>query len=333
MGGLTQSLTMIGISHWTGAKASGHSVTRMEDRGTLAAIAAAPFMAVAVLWALLSAGFASAEPRYVVRLAMPGTEGRIGLPPVEGPPDASRPLVVIDAGHGGHDPGASGQGGEREKDLTLLLARSVRDALLTQGHVRVALTRNTDRFLVLEERADIARRLGADLFISIHADAAQSDAARGATVYTLSDKASDSVAEALAARENRADSVNGVALADKGEAVSSILVDLARREMRGSSQRFGELVVREGESEIAFHKQPTREAAFIVLKSLDLPSALIEAGYISNIDDARDMGDKAWRKGFATTVARAIEIFLAERQAPPLVAAMSDIAPGGAGRE
>lgn len=293
---------------------------RMEDRSTLVAVASAPLVAAAALWALLSVGLASAEPHYVVRLAMPGAESRIGLPPVEGPPDASRPLVVIDAGHGGHDPGASGQGGEREKDLTLLLARSVRDALLAQGRVRVALTRDTDRFLVLEERADIARRLGADLFISVHADAAQSDAARGATVYTLSDKASDSVAEALAARENRADSVNGVVLAGKGEAVSSILIDLARREMRGRSQRFGELVVREGEQQIAFHKQPQREAAFIVLKSLDLPSALIEAGYISNPDDAHDMRDKAWRKGFAGTVVRAIEIFLAERQSPPLFA-------------
>lgn len=292
----------------------------MVDRGTLMALVAAPAAAAAVLWVTFSSGIATIEPRYVNRLAMPGAEGRIGLPQVEGPPDASRPLVVIDAGHGGHDPGASGQAGEREKDLTLLLARSVRDALLAQGRVRVALTRDSDRFLVLEERADIARRLGADLFISVHADAAQATTARGATIYTLSDKASDSVAEALAARENRADAVNGVSLAGKGEAVSSILVDLARREMRGSSQRFGELVVREGAEQIAFHDQPQREAAFIVLKSLDLPSALIEAGYISNPEDAGAMRDAGWRKGFSGAVARSIEIFLAERQAPPVIA-------------
>ncbi|MBA4354118.1 MAG: N-acetylmuramoyl-L-alanine amidase [Novosphingobium sp.] len=297
----------------------------MEDRGILAAVLAAPVLAAAVLWATFSTGIAKIEPRYVVRLAMPGTGGRIGLPTVEGPPDASRPLVVIDAGHGGHDPGASGQAGEREKDLTLMLARSVRDALLADGLVRVALTRDSDRFLVLDERADIARRLGADLFISVHADAAQVTTARGATIYTLSDKASDSVAEALAARENRADAVNGVTLAGKGEAVTSILVDLARREMRGSSQRFAELVVREGAERIAFHDQPQREAAFIVLKSLDLPSALIEAGYISNPDDARAMRDGAWRKGFAGSVARAIEIFLAERQAPPVIAPSAGI--------
>jgi N-acetylmuramoyl-L-alanine amidase len=287
----------------------------MVDRGIFMTAFAAPVAAAAIVWSALAAGLMNVEPRYVVKLAMPDDAGLIGLPPIEGPPDASRPLVVIDAGHGGHDPGASGQDGEREKDLTLMLAQSMRDSLLSSGRVRVAMTRNTDRFLVLAERADIARRLNADLFISVHADAASAAEARGATIYTISDKASDSVAEALAARENRADAVNGVTLADKGQAVSSILVDLARREMRGSSKRFGELVVREGKDVIAFHNQPQREAAFVVLKSLDLPSALIEAGYISNLEDAQTMQDKVWRKKFSGSVAQAIEIFLAERQA------------------
>ncbi len=288
----------------------------MTQRSTLAVIFAGPVVAAAALWVSFSIGLATVLPQHVIRLEMPGSTGRIDLPRVQGPPDASRPLVVIDAGHGGHDPGASGQGGEREKDTTLMLARSVRDALLAQGRVRVAMTRDTDRFLVLEERADIARRLGADLFISVHADAAQVATARGATVYTLSDKASDAVAEALATRENSADKVNGVKLAGQGAVVSSILVDLARRDMRGRSQRFGELVVREGGDIVRFHEQPRREAAFIVLKSLDLPSALIEAGYISNIDDASAMRDPAWQKAFSGAVARAIEIFLAEGRAP-----------------
>ncbi|MCY1671454.1 N-acetylmuramoyl-L-alanine amidase [Novosphingobium sp. SL115] len=293
----------------------------MESRGIIRAVqwaplAAAPVLAAAVVWVAFSTGVAQAVPRHVVRLVMPGAAGMIDLPPVEGPADVSRPLVVIDAGHGGHDPGASGAQGEREKDLTLALTKALRAALLADGRVRVAMTRSTDRFLVLEERADIARRLGADLFVSVHADAAQNDAARGATVYTLSDKASDSVAEALAARENEADRVNGVVLAGKGTAVSSILVDLARRDMRSSSMRFGELVVRESEGRVAFHATPQREAAFVVLKSLDLPSALIEAGFISNAGDAKAMADPEWRKGFGRTVARAIEIFLAERQAP-----------------
>lgn len=316
----------------------GHRQDRMESRGIIhsglrntafwSPVLVAPFLAAAVAWATFSSGAAQIIPRHAVRLTMPGAAGQIDLPRVEGPADASRPLVVIDAGHGGHDPGASGAQGEREKDLTLALAQAMRSALLADGHVRVAMTRDTDRFLVLEERADIARRLGADLFVSVHADAAQNNAAQGATVYTLSDKASDSIAEALAQRENAADKVNGVALSGKGDAVSSILVDLARRDMRVSSMRFGELVVREAKGRFAFHATPQREAAFVVLKSLDLPSALIEAGFISNGEDAVAMADPAWRKGFAASVARAIEIFLAERQEPvaeasPLVAGTS----------
>ncbi len=292
----------------------------MDDRGLIAAVFAAPVIAAAAMWAAFSTGIAKVEPRYVVRLNLPDSSGKIGLPRIEGPADTSRPLVVIDAGHGGHDPGASGTQGEREKDLTLSLAKALRDQLLANGRVRVAMTRDTDTFLVLEERSDIARRLGADLFISVHADAAQSPAARGATVYTLSDKASDAVAEAMAQRENRANAINGVSLGDKGAVVSSILVDLSRREMRGASIRFGELVVRESAGLMRFHSTPQREAAFIVLKSLDLPSALIEAGYISNVDDARAMRDPAWRKGFARAVAQAAEIFLAEKRASPAIA-------------
>ncbi|HQS70938.1 MAG: N-acetylmuramoyl-L-alanine amidase [Novosphingobium sp. 28-62-57] len=291
----------------------------MDDRGLIAAIFAAPVLAAAAMWAAFSTGIAKVEPRYVVRLDLPASGGKIGLPKIEGPADTSRPLVVIDAGHGGHDPGASGAKGEREKDLTLALAKALRDQLLADGRVRVAMTRDTDTFLVLEERSDIARRLGADLFISVHADAAQSPAARGATVYTLSDKASDSVAEAMASRENRSNTINGVSLEDKDAVVSSILVDLSRREMRGRSIRFGELVVRESTGRLRFHATPQREAAFIVLKSLDLPSALIEAGYISNAEDASAMRDPAWRKDFARAVAQAAEIFLAEKLAPATI--------------
>ncbi len=303
----------------------------MEDRGLIAAVFAAPVLAAAAMWAAFSTGVASIEPRYVVKLDLPGSGGKLDLPPIQGPADASRPLVVIDAGHGGHDPGASGANREREKDLTLALAKSLRDQLLAEGRVRVAMTRDTDRFPVLEERSDIARRLGADLFVSLHADAAQSTSARGATVYTLSDKASDAVAEAIAARENRADAVNGVSLRDKGEVVSSILVDLARREMRGRSMRFGELVVRESEDRLRFHATPQREAAFVVLKSLDLPSALIEAGYISNEDDARAMRDPAWRKGFARSVAQAIHIYLAEKQMPAVAETAASLEPAPQG--
>ena len=276
----------------------------------LAAVTAAAILLVLAPFVLTVFVPASA-PDYVVRIVLPTATAEIGLPRVEGPPDASRPLVVIDAGHGGHDPGASGQHGEKEKMITLALALSLRDTLLADGRVRVAMTRDGDRFLALEERSGIARRLKADLFVSIHADASESPDATGATVYTLSDRGSDAVADAVARRENKADTVNGVKLGGKSDAVTAILVSLSQREMRERSKTFGALVLREGTGAVRFHTDPEREAAFVVLKSLDLPSALIEAGYISSPDDARALGNPAWRKGFAKAVASAIEIYLA----------------------
>lgn len=279
----------------------------------------AALLGAVAAWAILALvyGMQSAGP--AVRLTLPGSLGQIGLPAVAGSADASRPLVVIDAGHGGHDPGASGRFGGKEKAVTLALALAMRNALLEKGGVRVALTRADDRFLVLEERAGIARRLGADAFVSIHADASEAEEASGATIYTLSDRGSDAIADRLALRENRADTVNGVALNDKSDVVSSILVDLARRQMRARSQRFSALVLREGQGRLRFHSDPEREAAFIVLKSLDLPSLLIEAGYISNSGDARDLNDPAWRAAFGKSIASAIQIYLA-RQEPAAIA-------------
>jgi N-acetylmuramoyl-L-alanine amidase len=289
-------------------------------RGVL--IAAGLGVPLAVLTAiaiLVAINFAAPAPPpgMILRIDLPASTGEIGLPRIDGPADASRPLVVIDAGHGGHDPGASGQRGEQEKRITLALALALRDALLEGGRVRVALTRDGDRFLALEERSGIARRLKADLFVSVHADAAESPEATGATVYTLSDRGSDALADAVATRENRADRVNGVALGGKSETVTAILVNLSQREMRERSRRFAELVLREGQGAVRFHKDPEREAAFVVLKSLDLPSALIEAGYISSPEDARALGDPAWRKGFADAVAAAMEIYLARTTVVP----------------
>ncbi|MDR6509399.1 N-acetylmuramoyl-L-alanine amidase [Novosphingobium capsulatum] len=293
----------------------------IPQRLVIAALFVVPLLVLAV-WARvmlgIGAGGAGRDPAYVVHVALPDGTRPIDLPPVLGPADASRPLVVIDAGHGGHDPGASGEGTLREKQLTLALALALRDALLAQGHVRVALTRSDDRFLALEERSGIAQRLHADLFLSIHADSAPSADAGGATVYTLSDRGSDAVADALARRENSADMVNGVALQGRSSVVNSILVDLSRREMRTRSIHLADLILREGQGAIRFHVDPRREAAFVVLKSLDLPSALMEAGYISNHADAAAMTDKAWRDRFAKAVAGAIAIFLAEQESRPL---------------
>src|SRR4029079_9247264 len=166
---------------------------------------------------------------YVIRITLPDANRPIGLPRVAGPSDPSRPLVVIDAGHGGHDPGAVGAG-FREKALALGLAKALRRDLVSEGGVRVALTRSDDRFLALDERLEIARQLGADLFISIHADSAgEKDEITGASVYTLSTKASSEAAARVAARENNADSVNGVQLAGRSDVVNNILVDLAQR--------------------------------------------------------------------------------------------------------
>jgi N-acetylmuramoyl-L-alanine amidase len=178
----------------------------------------------------------------------------VALPPVSGPRD--RPLVVIDAGHGGHDPGAASRTRDaREKDVTLALALALRDRLLRGGRVRVALTRSDDRFLLLQERYDIARRLGADLFLSLHADAADNEAAQGATIYTLSETASDREAARLAARENRADVINGVDLGQQNSAVNSILIDLSQREAMAQSADFARLLYREARALCAVSRQ------------------------------------------------------------------------------
>lgn len=284
----------------------------ISARFSIVAVIVLPLLAVGLLWRVASHS-PQRVPDYVVRVKLPPVGGLVGLPVIEGPPDASRPLVVIDAGHGGHDPGASGPNGQREKDITLDLAMSLREALIRSGRVRVAMTRADDRFLVLEERSGIARRLGADLFISIHADAADNSQASGATVYTLSDVASDEEAQRMAARENTADMVNGVALGGQSDTVSSILVDLSRREAAANSVKFSDLVLREGQGKLPFHSDPQRKAGFVVLKSLDMPSVLLEAGYISNSADALAMSQTDWRQGFATTLASAIEIFLASQ--------------------
>ncbi|MFC4295531.1 N-acetylmuramoyl-L-alanine amidase [Novosphingobium tardum] len=249
------------------------------------------------------------NPDYVVRVALPPRRPAVDLPPVLGPDDASRPLVVIDAGHGGYDPGASGGDGQIEKQLTLNLALALRDELLKRARVRVALTRSDDRFLVLDERSGIARRLHADLFISIHADAAQSDGATGATLYTLSETASDKTAEAIASRENSADTINGVQLRKQAGTVDAILVDLSRREALERAAKFAGLVRREASGGLHFRAEAVKSAAFVVLKAPDVPSVLFESGYISNSADAAFLGSPQGREAFAETFARAIEAY------------------------
>ena len=266
-----------------------------------------------------AAGAVGARASYVLRFELPPAGGEIGLPAVQGPLDASRPLVVIDAGHGGHDPGAV-RGSLREKDLALALALALRDRLLADGGIRVALTRSDDRFLTLSERSGIARRLQADLFISLHADStvAEEGTAAGGTVYTLSERGSNEIATRLAVRENRADSINGVQLASASDSVSAILVDLSQREALGRADAFSRLLLREAKGSLAFRDAEPQSAAFGVLKSPDTPSVLFEAGYISNAADAARLASAEGRDSFAAVTARAIRVFFARQAAPPL---------------
>jgi len=261
----------------------------------------------------LEAGMARRPPRsQSITVAIPEAAPAIDLPPVEGPSDPRRPLVVIDAGHGGHDPGAINPShGWREKDLTLAIARALRDEILKTGRLRVALTRNDDQYLILQERYGIARRLKADLFISVHADAALNPEIRGATIYTLSEIASDREASRLAARENKADVLNGVDLSRQSSSVSSILIDLAQRDMMEVSTRFADLLRREADPFMAFQSPAHHFASLVVLKSPDTPSILLETGYISNDQDGAMLASARGQQRIARGVARAITVHFA----------------------
>jgi len=250
--------------------------------------------------------------RYSVTVDIPPMQSGLPRPRIFGP--AGRPLVVIDAGHGGHDPGAIGANGAREKDVTLALARSIRDELLAGGRVRVALTREEDRFLVLGERAQIARSIRGDLFISVHADSAPGTEATGATIYTLSEVASGRAAAALASRENRADIINGVNLGTESNDVSSILIDLAQRETMNASARFADLVKREGTS-VPFKRDYHQMAGFAVLKAPDTPAILFEAGYISSPADVARITSAEGKKAIAVSLRRAVDVHFARQMA------------------
>lgn len=250
---------------------------------------------------------------YVIRFDMPGAQAPVDLPRVDGPADVSRPLVVIDPGHGGFDPGA-GQDGLQEKAVALKVALAVRRALLAGGGVRVALTRESDRFIALPDRPDIARRLNADLFVSIHADSAPSDGARGASVYVLSEKGSSQAADRLAARENRGGQINGVSLEATDPVVGAILLDLSQRGAQAGSASAAGLVLRELTSAgFGLHRDRVETAALAVLKAPDIPSLLLETGYINNAEDARLLGSAQGQNRLGEATARAIRAFFARR--------------------
>jgi N-acetylmuramoyl-L-alanine amidase len=267
-----------------------------------------------VLGAVVGARYfgTTSDPAYVVRLDLPTPDRPRDLPAIAGPQDASRPLVVIDPGHGGFDPGA-GLGAIKEKTVALQIALALRDRLLEQGGIRVAMTRDDDRFVTLAERPGIARQLGADMFVSIHADSATADGAHGASVYVLSERGSSEAAARFAARENRADTVNGVSLAGTSDAVGAILLDLSQREATGSSVAAGELVLRELRGKLPLHYDSVESAALAVLKAPDIPSILFETGYISNAEDAQLLESEEGRRTIADAAARAIRVFFARQ--------------------
>jgi N-acetylmuramoyl-L-alanine amidase len=235
-----------------------------------------------------------------------------GLPRILG--DPVRPLVVLDAGHGGHDPGAiSPFGARREKDVTLAIATAIRDSLAASGRVRVAMTREDDRYLVLKDRYEIARKMRASLFVSIHADAAPAnDDARGASIYTLSEVASDREAALLAEQQNQSDRIAGASLSGE-TGVDRILIDLAQRESMTVSAEFAALLKREASAYFPFRPQYHRFASLVVLKAPDVPSILFETGYLTNPTDAAYISSAEGRQQIALGMKSAIETHFARR--------------------
>lgn len=223
-----------------------------------------------------------------------------------------RPIVLLDPGHGGTDPGAPGVSGQvKEKDLTLVFARELRALLAERGRVRVAMTRETDRSLSLEERAAIARKLGAGLLVSIHMDSAPNPLARGATVYSLSDVASD----AEAARFAQAENSDAALTSERNDSVRFLLSDLALRDQMEDSAALATRMVKAAGPGMLLRPEPHKFAAFHILRRSEVPGVLFEAGYISNADDEALLITPQGRKPIVEALARAIETELSLRMA------------------
>lgn len=229
----------------------------------------------------------------------------------------SRPLIVIDPGHGGIDSGAKGLNGEDEKDIVLAFARKLREALEKDGKYRVAMTRNDDSFVALGDRVRFAREQQASLFISLHADSLprSEGEAEGASVYTLSEHASDAEAARLAEKENKSDIIAGVDLSSEPNDVASILIDLAQRETKTFSVQFARLLVSELKPVARLHPRPLKSAGFVVLKAPDVPSVLVELGFLSTRGDLKNLNSPDWRGRAAKVMAEAVDDFFARRLA------------------
>ena len=271
---------------------------RLKRRGAIAGATAFAVVAVALLLVLGSRSGAAAEASVTVNLPAASNDRIYGAPFARG-----RPIVVIDAGHGGRDPGATSISGQVvEKDMTLALARELRDQLVQRGRVRVAMTRDDDRYLTLDERSAVARRLNAAMFISIHIDSAPNPLARGATIYSLSDVASDAEAAKLAASENQ-----GAANEGADGSVQSMLSDLAMRSQMNSSADLATRLVNKAAGRFELRPNPHRFAAFYVLRRAEAPAVLFEAGYLSNADDEVLLRLPEHRASIVLALAHAIE--------------------------
>lgn len=218
-----------------------------------------------------------------------------------------RRVIVVDPGHGGVDPGAIGRSGVLEKDITLRTARTLKRRLERSGRYRVVLTRDRDVFIRLRDRIAVARRHDADLFISLHADSIRRAGIRGLSVYTLSEKASDKEAAELADKENKADLIAGIDLSAETPEVTDILIDLAQRETMNDSVRFAAELVQELRRVTKLLRKTHRFAGFAVLKAPDIPSVLIEMGFLSNRQDERALRKESYRARIADSVAQSID--------------------------
>ncbi|MGB6922229.1 MAG: N-acetylmuramoyl-L-alanine amidase [Methyloceanibacter sp.] len=247
----------------------------------------------------------------------PHAVGSIPQPKPHATPVKAKPVVILDPGHGGIDPGTSSASGITEKEVVLAFAKALKRKLEEKGQYEVHMTRESDTFLALRERVSFAQSKGANLLVSIHADSfpKQPAEAKGATIYTLSEQASDDEAKELAAKENLSDAIAGVDLpSDSDGVVANILIDLAQRETQNRSLVFAKSVV--GEMTAAdLHKKSLKSAGFRVLKSPDVPSVLIELGFLSNPDDEKRLTSQSWRSTTADKVSAAIDGYFAKRVA------------------
>lgn len=250
-----------------------------------------------------------------------------GVPPGHEPPlkrprqrGENRLVVMLDPGHGGIDPGAENDG-TSEKELMLVFARELQELLIRAGGFDVHLTRQDDSFVSLERRVALAHRAGADLFLSLHADALSEGRAHGAAVYVLSDSASDAASAALAERHNRADMLAGIDLTGQDDEVADVLMDLARMETQPRAERLAEaLVLGLREHALPLHSRPLKHAGFSVLKSPDIPSVLLELGFLSSRRDLDNLRDPQWRARMAAAVRDALSAWrMADAAAADLV--------------